>query len=222
MNRAYFQGLKVVAQQAATNRVFALFFDGTGSDNIARTPQSDLSNRQFRLICTFPSVIGNDQQIFNVSRGTSFLDRFGATYYSTLSGSSDFATGSQDTADVNNTWSIQNANFNVGNINTIIIDMSVNFEITNAELNGVILTNPATSGSRSQPTNHSYRLGTRPDGNFPYKGVIVEWRDGNDVFNDDNNWGDFTITGAKRCYTDNFDDAIPTWRLASDDSIITL
>ena len=222
MNRAYFQGLKVVAQQAATQRVFALFFDGTGSDNIARPPQSNLRNRQFRLICTFPSVTGNDQQIFNVSEGTEGQDRFGATYYSTLNGSSEFATSTQNIGDVNNAWGVQNTNFNVGNINTIIIDMGSTLLITNAELNGVTLTNPATSGSRGQPNNHSYRLGTRPDGSFPYKGVIIEWRDGSDVFNDDNDWGDFTITGAKRCYTDNFDDAIPTWRLASNNSIITL
>ena len=222
MNRAYFNGLKVVSQHVGTQRVYALFFDGTANDNISRTPQSNLRDRQFQLICTFPSLTGDDQQIFNVSEGTGFAQRFGATYFSTLNGSSDFATAYQDTANVNNTWSIQNTNFNVGNINTIIIDMSSNFEITNAELNDVTLTNPGTSGSRGQPNTHSYQFGTRPDGSFPYKGVIIEWRDGSDVFNDDNDWGDFTITGAKRCYTDNFDDAIPTWRLASNNSIITL
>ena len=222
MNRAYFNGLKAVAKQVDTQRVYALFFDGTGNDNIARTPQSNLRDRQYRLVCTFPSVIGNDQQIFNLSEGTAGGNRFSATYYSTLSGSSDFATGSGNIVDVDNVWSIQNTNFNIGNINTIIIDMSVNFVITNAELNGVTLTNPGTSGSRGQINIHSYQIGTRPDGNFPYKGVLIEWRDGSDVFNDDNDWGDFTITGAKRCYTDNFDDAIPTWRLDSDDTIITL
>ena len=222
MNRAYFNGLKVVAKQVDTQRVYALFFDGTGNDNISRTPQTDLRDRQYRLVCTFPSVTGSDQQIFNLSESTAIDERFTATYYSTLNGTSDFAITSTDPASTNNTWTIVNSGFSVGNVNTVICDIGSNLEISQAFINGVLLTNPGSSGSRGQANNHSYRLGTRPDGNFPYKGVIIEWRDGNDIFNDDNDWGDFTITGAKRCYTDNFDDAVPTWRLASDNSIITL
>ena len=222
MNRAYFNGLKAVAKQVDAQRVFGLFFDGTGDDNIARPLQTDLRDRQYRLVCTFPSVIGNDQQIFNLSEGTGISERFAATYFSTISGTSDFTIGSAIPGDNSNAWTIQNSGFSVGNVNTVICDIDSGLAITNAELNGVTLKNPGDSGSRTQPNTHAYQLGTRPDGNFPYKGVIIEWRDGSDVFNDDNDWGDFTITGAKRCYTDNFDDAIPTWRLDSDDSIITL
>ena len=222
MNRAYFNGLKAVAQQVDTQRVFGLFFDGTGDDNIARTPQSNLRDRQYRLVCTFPSVTSSDQQIFNLSEETATNQRFAATYYSTINGTSDFAI-TTNRPDLNsNAWTIQNSGFSVGNVNTVICDIDSSLAISEASINGVLLTNPGSSGSRAQLITHSYQLGTRPDGNFPYKGVIIEWRDGSDVFNDDNDWGDFTITGAKRCYTDNFDDAVPTWRLASDNSIITL
>ena len=221
MNRAYFNGLKVVANQ--DGRVYALFFDGTGNDNIQRPLQTNLRDRQFRLVCTFPSVTGSDQQIFDLGERAATTDRFSATYYSTVNGTADFVVGIDIPLSTSTAWSIQNSGFSVGNVNTVICDVDSNLAISEASINGVLLTNPANAGSRYQGGSiNSYRLGTRPNGDFPYKGVIIEWRDGDDVFNDENNWGDFTITGAKRCYTDNFDDAVPTWRLDSDDSIITL